>query len=76
MDAPVKSPSDMEIPPPEDPEVVAARVKRRLRMGAALFLSPNTVKSHLRAIYRKLGARSREAALVRARALGLLDPPG
>ena len=33
---------DMEIPPhgtPEDPDVVAARVKRRLMMGAALFLA-------------------------------------
>lgn len=32
---------DAEIPlsPPEDPEVVAARVTRRLWMGAALFLA-------------------------------------
>ena len=43
------------------------------QIGAALFISPNTVKTHLRAIYRKLGAHSREEALVRARALGLLD---
>jgi hypothetical protein len=26
-------------PPQEDPEVIAARVKRRLMMGAALFLA-------------------------------------
>jgi LuxR family maltose regulon positive regulatory protein len=37
-----------------------------------LFLSPNTVRSHTRAIYRKLGVNSREDAVARATALGLL----
>ncbi|WP_425837005.1 LuxR C-terminal-related transcriptional regulator [Streptomyces fractus] len=37
-----------------------------------LYVSYNTVKSHTRAVYRKLGARSREEALVRARELGLV----
>jgi LuxR family maltose regulon positive regulatory protein len=37
-----------------------------------LFLSANTVKTHLRAIYRKLGAHSRDEAVSRARALDLL----
>ncbi len=33
-----------QIPPPEeDPEVVAARVKRRLLMGAALFLALGSI---------------------------------
>ena len=37
-----------------------------------LFLSPNTVRSHTRAIYRKLGVNSRDDAVARATALGLL----
>ncbi|MCX4830795.1 LuxR C-terminal-related transcriptional regulator [Streptomyces sp. NBC_00006] len=37
-----------------------------------LYVSHNTVKSHTRAVYRKLGARSRAEALVRARELGLV----
>lgn len=38
-----------------------------------MFVSRNTVKSHLRSIYRKLGVSSRDAALTRAAALGLFD---
>ena len=37
-----------------------------------LYLSPATVKAHLRSIYRKLEATSREEAVERARELGLL----
>jgi LuxR family maltose regulon positive regulatory protein len=37
-----------------------------------LYLSPATVKAHLRAIYRKLEATSREQAVERARELGVL----
>jgi LuxR family transcriptional regulator, maltose regulon positive regulatory protein len=37
-----------------------------------LFLAQATVKAHLRAIYRKLEASSREEAVERARELGLL----
>ncbi|MFI5662514.1 response regulator transcription factor [Streptomyces sp. NPDC051684] len=37
-----------------------------------LYVSYNTVKSHTRAVYRKLGARSRAEALDRARGLGLV----
>ena len=42
------------------------------KIGARLSLSPNTVKSHLRAIYQKLGVTGREDALIRAARTGLL----
>jgi|HubBroStandDraft_2_1064218.scaffolds.fasta_scaffold38174_3 LuxR family maltose regulon positive regulatory protein len=37
-----------------------------------LCLSENTVKTHLRHLYQKLGAHSRHDAVQRARAIGLL----
>ena len=39
-----------------------------------LYLSANTVKTHLRRVYEKLGVHSRREAVERARALGLLSP--
>jgi LuxR family maltose regulon positive regulatory protein len=42
-------------------------------IAASLYLSTNTVRSHTRAIYRKLGVNSRADAVGRATALGLLD---
>jgi LuxR family maltose regulon positive regulatory protein len=41
-------------------------------IAEALFLSINTVKTHLRSAYRKLGVASRRAAIARARRLDLL----
>jgi LuxR family maltose regulon positive regulatory protein len=42
-------------------------------IGAELFVSPNTAKTHAVSIYRKLGAASRGQAVARARELGLLE---
>lgn len=42
------------------------------QIAAELFLSPNTVHSHTRSIYRKLGVNSRAHAVARADTLGLL----
>ena len=39
---------------------------------AELYISMNTLKSHLKSINRKLGATSRADAVTRAKALGLL----
>jgi LuxR family transcriptional regulator, maltose regulon positive regulatory protein len=41
-----------------------------------LFLSVNTVNTHRRHVYAKLGAHTRNEAVDRARTLGLLAPSG
>jgi LuxR family maltose regulon positive regulatory protein len=41
-------------------------------LAADLFVAPSTLKTHLRAIYRKLGAESRGDAVIRAREGGLI----
>ncbi len=42
-------------------------------IGGRLFLSMNTIKSHTRSLYLKLGVNSREAAVQQASALGLIE---
>jgi LuxR family maltose regulon positive regulatory protein len=44
-------------------------------IGRRLFISLPTVKSHTRSIFGKLGVHGREAAVARARALGILPAP-
>ena len=64
--------------------LVLAQVERGLTVAAIaaeLYISPNTVKTHLRRLYRKLGVSTRDEAIRAARALGLdqeitRDSPG
>jgi LuxR family transcriptional regulator, maltose regulon positive regulatory protein len=42
-------------------------------IAGELFLSPHTIKSEMKAIYRKLGVSTRHQAVTRARELGLLE---
>jgi DNA-binding CsgD family transcriptional regulator len=77
------APPTAEPPWPGEPLTASeTRVLRYLptHLGAAeiaaeLYLSANTVKTHLRHLYRKLGAHSRPDAVRRARAIGLLTKP-
>jgi LuxR family maltose regulon positive regulatory protein len=42
-------------------------------IAAELFLSPHTIRSQMKSIYRKLGVNSRNQAVTRAREAGLLE---
>jgi LuxR family maltose regulon positive regulatory protein len=52
---------------------LAAGLSRR-EIGQQLYISLNTVKTHIRELYHKLGASSQAEAVARAEALGLLEP--
>jgi ATP/maltotriose-dependent transcriptional regulator MalT len=65
----------------EDPSPAELAVLRclatglsRREIGVRLFVSLNTIKTHTRELYRKLGATSAAEAVARAEALGLLEP--
>ena len=62
--------------PPSEAELAVLRLLATdlstREIGERLFLSPNTIRSHRRALYHKLGVHSRADAIARATALGLL----
>ncbi len=68
--------------PEEPPDLLSAREMAVLRLlptalsntqiAAELYISTNTLKTHLRRVYRKLEASNRVTAVERARALGIL----
>jgi LuxR family maltose regulon positive regulatory protein len=41
-------------------------------MAAEFYISPNTLKSHVKAVYRKLGVSSRRDAIAEGRRLQLI----
>jgi LuxR family maltose regulon positive regulatory protein len=43
------------------------------QIGRRLQISPRTVETHVRKLYRKLGVRTRVQAVSRAAGLGLLE---
>jgi DNA-binding NarL/FixJ family response regulator len=43
------------------------------QIGRVLYVAPNTVKTHIKSIYRKLGVSSRKEAVEQAGARGLLQ---
>ena len=64
------------VDPLTDREVAVLRLLRgtlsRREIGAELGVSPNTVKTHTQAIYRKLEVSNRQHAVDRGRDAGLL----
>ena len=62
--------------PPSEAELAVLRLLAsdltNRQIGERLFLSTNTIRSHKRALYHKLGVHSRTDAIARATALGLL----
>ena len=63
--------------PPSEAELAVLRLLAgelsTREIGERLFLSQNTIRSHRRALYQKLGVHSRADAVARATALGLLE---
>jgi LuxR family transcriptional regulator, maltose regulon positive regulatory protein len=73
--------SSLPGPPAEPLSASEIRVLRYLptnltgpEIARELSVSPNTVKTHMKNVYAKLGAHRRAGAVERARALGLLAP--
>jgi LuxR family maltose regulon positive regulatory protein len=70
-----RTPKDSTGPLTEREEAVLRLLRSTLSLreiGQELFLSTNTIKTHTRAIYRKLGATTRAEAVERAHEAGLL----
>jgi LuxR family maltose regulon positive regulatory protein len=82
LTGPVDRPADSDEPPTLVAQPLTDRELEILRLVAqpmssrevaeTLHLSPNTVKTHLSSIYRKLAAPTRNQAVRRARTLGIL----
>jgi LuxR family transcriptional regulator, maltose regulon positive regulatory protein len=70
-----RRPVQMAAPLTEQELAILRLLPTRLSMreiGRELYVSPNTVRSHVQAIYRKLQVNSRAEAVTNARQLGLL----
>ena len=75
-----------EEPPPPSLESLTGREREILtllasglsnaELGAGLYLSEPTVKTHLTSIFRKLGVRDRVQAVIAAYDAGLVEPAG
>ena len=63
--------------PPSEAELAVLRLLdsdlSAREIGKELFLSTNTIRTHTRSIYRKLGVHSRSEVVARAHTLGLLE---
>jgi LuxR family maltose regulon positive regulatory protein len=71
--SPTRRPAGEELTDRELAVLRLLHTKLSLReIGSAQYVSINTVKSHTKSIYRKLGASSRQEAVERARELGLV----
>ncbi len=53
-----------------------AEGKTNRAIAREMFISINTVKTHVRAIFQKLGVNTRGCAVTRAIVTGLIDWPG
>ena len=54
--------------------MLVERGLNKKEIAEKMFISPETVKSHVKNIYMKLEATGRREAVLRARALGILPP--
>jgi LuxR family maltose regulon positive regulatory protein len=72
--------AEKTVEPPSPAELAVLRLLAtdlsQREIGNELFLSMNTVKTHTRNLYGKLGVRSREAAVHEANAVGLIGDGG
>jgi DNA-binding NarL/FixJ family response regulator len=77
QEAPPPAPPALSSLTPRERDVLRAIAagKSNLEVGAQLFLSEATVKTHVTHILAKLGLRDRVQAVVLAYQTGLIDPP-
>jgi LuxR family maltose regulon positive regulatory protein len=72
----VRAPAGLLLEPITERELEVLRLLNsdlsNREIATSLFLSLNTVKSHTKHIYSKLGVRARHQAVARAKLLGLL----